>query len=96
MANEYATLTELKAARRIAASDTADDTALTALRLSLVTSLCSAALSVVFGVPLAWLLARSPGTAAHGLELARRATAADPDRAATRMRAVMATRGVAA
>jgi molybdate transport system permease protein len=36
-----------------------DDTALTALRLSLVTSLWATALSVVFGVPLAWLLARS-------------------------------------
>ncbi|MGE5210331.1 MAG: molybdate ABC transporter permease subunit, partial [Acidobacteriota bacterium] len=35
-----------------------DDTALTALRLSLVTSLCATALSIVFGVPLAWLLAR--------------------------------------
>lgn len=35
-----------------------DDTALTALRLSLVTSLCAAVLSIVFGVPLAWLLAR--------------------------------------
>jgi molybdate transport system permease protein len=35
-----------------------DDTARTALRLSMVTSLCATALSVVFGVPLAWLLAR--------------------------------------
>ena len=35
-----------------------DDTALTALRLSLVTSLCATALSIVFGVPLAWMLAR--------------------------------------
>jgi molybdate transport system permease protein len=34
------------------------DTALTALRLSLVTSLGATALSIVFGVPLAWLLAR--------------------------------------
>lgn len=36
----------------------AADSALTALRLSMVTSLCAAALSIVFGVPLAWLLAR--------------------------------------
>jgi molybdate transport system permease protein len=36
---------------------TADD-ALTALRLSMVCSLWATALSVVFGVPLAWLLAR--------------------------------------
>lgn len=35
-----------------------DETALTALRLSMVTSLSSTALSVVFGVPLAWMLAR--------------------------------------
>lgn len=35
-----------------------DDTALTALRLSLLTSLLATALSIVFGVPLAWLLAR--------------------------------------
>jgi molybdate transport system permease protein len=35
-----------------------DDTALTALRLSLVCSLWATMLSVVFGVPLAWLLAR--------------------------------------
>jgi molybdate transport system permease protein len=35
-----------------------DDTALTALRLSMVTSLSSTVLSVVFGVPLAWMLAR--------------------------------------
>jgi molybdate transport system permease protein len=35
------------------------DTATTGLRLSLVCSLCATALSVVFGVPLAWLLARS-------------------------------------
>jgi molybdate transport system permease protein len=35
-----------------------NDTALTALRLSMVTSLSAAALSIVFGVPLAWLLAR--------------------------------------
>jgi len=35
-----------------------DDAALTALRLSLVCSLWATALSVVFGVPLAWLLAR--------------------------------------
>jgi molybdate transport system permease protein len=34
------------------------DTAPTALRLSLVTSLSATVLSVVFGVPLAWLLAR--------------------------------------
>lgn len=36
-----------------------DDTATTALRLSLVCSLWATALSVLFGVPLAWLLARS-------------------------------------
>jgi molybdate transport system permease protein len=35
------------------------DTTLTALRLSLVCSLWATGLSVVFGVPLAWLLARS-------------------------------------
>lgn len=35
-----------------------DDAALTALRLSLVCSLWAMLLSVVFGVPLAWLLAR--------------------------------------
>jgi molybdate transport system permease protein len=35
-----------------------DDTALTALRLSLVCSLWATGLSVLFGVPLAWLLAR--------------------------------------
>ena len=35
------------------------DTVTTALRLSLVSSLWATALSVVFGVPLAWLLARS-------------------------------------
>ncbi len=35
-----------------------DDAALTALRLSLVCSLWATALSVLFGVPLAWLLAR--------------------------------------
>jgi molybdate transport system permease protein len=35
------------------------DTASTALRLSLVCSLWATALSIVFGVPLAWLLARS-------------------------------------
>ena len=42
------------------------DSATTALRLSLVTSLWATALSVVFGVPLAWLLARStiPGRGA--------------------------------
>ena len=34
------------------------DSALTALRLSMVTALCATALSIVFGVPLAWLLAR--------------------------------------
>ncbi len=36
----------------------ADDDVLTALRLSLVCSLWATALSLVFGVPLAWLLAR--------------------------------------
>ena len=36
-----------------------DDTATTALRLSMICSLWATALSVVFGVPLAWLLARS-------------------------------------
>lgn len=36
-----------------------DDTATTALRLSLVCSLWATVLSVAFGVPLAWLLARS-------------------------------------
>ena len=36
-----------------------DDAATTALRLSLVCSLWATALSMVFGVPLAWLLARS-------------------------------------
>jgi molybdate transport system permease protein len=36
-----------------------DDDVVTALRLSLVCSLWATALSVVFGVPLAWLLARS-------------------------------------
>ena len=35
-----------------------DDDSLTALRLSLLCSLWSTALSIVFGVPLAWLLAR--------------------------------------
>ena len=35
-----------------------DDDALTALRLSIVCSLWATALSIVFGVPLAWLLAR--------------------------------------
>ena len=35
-----------------------DDNALTALRLSLICSLWATALSVLFGVPLAWLLAR--------------------------------------
>lgn len=42
------------------------DTTLTALRLSLVCSLWATGLSVVFGVPLAWLLARSdlPGRGA--------------------------------
>ena len=35
-----------------------DDAALTALRLSMVCSLWAMLLSVVFGVPLAWLLAR--------------------------------------
>ena len=37
-----------------------NDDALTALRLSMVCSLWATALSVVFGVPLAWLLARVP------------------------------------
>lgn len=43
-----------------------DDTAVTALRLSLVCSLWATGLSIVFGVPLAWLLARSelPGRGA--------------------------------
>ena len=42
------------------------ESATTALRLSLVTSLWATALSIVFGVPLAWLLARSeiPGRGA--------------------------------
>jgi molybdate transport system permease protein len=40
-------------------SDLTSPEALTALRLSLVTSLSAAALSVLFGVPLAWLLARA-------------------------------------
>jgi molybdate transport system permease protein len=42
------------------------DTATTALRLSLVSSLWATGLSIVFGVPLAWLLARSelPGRGA--------------------------------
>jgi molybdate transport system permease protein len=35
-----------------------DDTALTALRLSLICSLWATAISIVFGVPLAWVLAR--------------------------------------
>ena len=35
-----------------------DDTALSALRLSMICSSSAAALSIVFGVPLAWLLAR--------------------------------------
>jgi len=35
-------------------------TALTALRLSMICSLWATALSIVFGVPLAWLLARVP------------------------------------
>ena len=35
-----------------------DDAALTALRLSLVCSLWATVLSIVFGVPLAWMLAR--------------------------------------
>jgi molybdate transport system permease protein len=35
-----------------------DDAAMTALRLSMVTSLSATALSILFGVPLAWLLAR--------------------------------------
>ena len=35
-----------------------DDNALTALRLSLICSLWATALSVLFGVPLAWVLAR--------------------------------------
>jgi molybdate transport system permease protein len=37
-----------------------DDAALTALRLSIVCSLWATALSVLFGVPLAWVLARVP------------------------------------
>lgn len=43
-----------------------DDTTATALRLSLVCSLWATGLSIVFGVPLAWLLARSdlPGRSA--------------------------------
>jgi molybdate transport system permease protein len=43
-----------------------DETATTALRLSLICSLWATGLSVVFGVPLAWLLARSdvPGRGA--------------------------------
>lgn len=43
-----------------------DDAALTALRLSLVCSLWATLLSIVFGVPLAWVLARVdfPGRAA--------------------------------
>jgi molybdate transport system permease protein len=36
-----------------------DDTATTALRLSMICSLLATLLSVVFGVPLAWVLARS-------------------------------------
>ena len=35
-----------------------DDSSVTALRLSMVTSLSAMALSILFGVPLAWLLAR--------------------------------------
>ena len=35
-----------------------DDSSITALRLSMVTSLSAMALSILFGVPLAWLLAR--------------------------------------
>jgi len=35
-----------------------DDASVTALRLSMVTSLSATALSILFGVPLAWLLAR--------------------------------------
>ncbi len=35
-----------------------DDTSLTALKLSIICSLWATALSIVFGVPLAWLLAR--------------------------------------
>ena len=35
-----------------------DDDALTALRLSLICSLWATGLSILFGVPLAWLLAR--------------------------------------
>ena len=43
-----------------------DDQSLTALRLSLLTSLWATLLSLVFGVPLAWLLARTqfPGRSA--------------------------------
>jgi len=36
-----------------------DDTVLDALRISLITSVAAAALATVFGVPLAWLLART-------------------------------------
>lgn len=39
-------------------SDLTTHQSLTALRLSLVCSLCAAALSVAFGLPLAWVLAR--------------------------------------
>lgn len=42
-----------------AADYVADDSTLTALKLSLVCSLWATVLSIVFGVPLAWVLARS-------------------------------------
>jgi molybdate transport system permease protein len=45
-----------------------DDDVLTALRLSLVCSLWATVLSIVFGVPLAWLLARSDS---RGTSIAR-------------------------
>lgn len=41
-----------------AADYVTDDASLTALRLSLICSLWATALSIIFGVPLAWLLAR--------------------------------------
>ena len=46
----------------------ADETVADALRISLITSLAAAAISVLLGVPLAWLLAR---TRFPGLELLR-------------------------
>jgi molybdate transport system permease protein len=47
-------------------ADLTTDEALDALRLSLVCSLCAAALAILFGTPLAWLLARTmmPGRSA--------------------------------